>query len=79
MISIGNYSWNTDPDDPMIINIFHKGQKVMSFFLGEAIESAGRTAVMRHIEECDRSHWLEKWQKEKHNALIDIIKNAEVR
>lgn len=68
------YSWDLDKTDPMIVNIFYDGKKVMSFFLGEAIESAGYHAIMKHIEEINRSPWLHKWHGERKEEVIKILK-----
>lgn len=32
-----------------------------TIFLGEAMESAGRESVMRHIDEIERSPWIRSW------------------
>jgi hypothetical protein len=45
----------------------------MSLFLGEAIESSSRNAVLQHIVECDRTPWLTRWQEEKHACLINLL------
>lgn len=36
------------------------------------MESAGRTRVMRHVRECDRTPWLSNW----HDDIFENIKNA---
>ena len=51
-----NYSWDLSKTDPMLIEIKKDGVRLFSIFLGEAMESAGRRAVMKHVKECDRSH-----------------------
>jgi hypothetical protein len=66
------YTWNLSKTDPMIIEIFHNGNKIMGIFLGEAMESAGRTQVMRHVKECDNTPWLMRW----HDDPFEIIKNS---
>ena len=60
--------WNIDKDNPMHIKIWASKQDydakcdpVANIFLGEAIESAGREAVMRHIAEIERSPWIRSW------------------
>lgn len=58
-----DYTWDLDKDDPMIINVFHYGQKVLSFFLGEAMESAGRKAIMEHVEEINNTPWIRNWHE----------------
>lgn len=70
-------SWGMSPDDPMIIVINYDGKRIMSLFLGEAMESAGRKAIMKHVRECDRSHWLSKWHDDKMDQEIDILKGQD--
>ena len=60
--------WDIDADDPMHIKIWNSREDYdlklppsASIFLGEAIESAGRDAVMNHIAEIDRSPWIRPW------------------
>lgn len=69
---MNEYSWNLSEHDPMIIEIFHNNARVMSIFLGEAMESAGRVRVMRHVKACDNSPWLIKW----HDDPFHIIKTS---
>lgn len=52
--------------------IKYNGVKVMSLFIGEAMEGAGRDFCVRHIKECDSSPWLEEWQTRR---LIEYLKN----
>jgi len=68
------YTWDLAPDDKMIVVIKYNGERVMSLFLGEAMESAGRTAVMRHVNACDGSPWLNKWQEEAMESTVRILK-----
>ena len=68
------YGWDLSKTDPMIIEITFMGQKVMSLFLGEAMESAGRQAIMKHVKECDNSPWLHKWQMDAMDTVVEIIK-----
>jgi Uri superfamily endonuclease len=68
------YGWDLSKTDPMIIEIKFNGQKVMSLFLGEAMESAGRRAIMRHVKECDNSHWLKKWHMDAMEEVVEILK-----
>ena len=67
------WAWNTHPTDPMRIVIYHWSQPVMSLFLGEAMESAGYHAVMQHVEECNSTPWLRRWQKERGQAITDAL------
>ena len=68
------FAWNIDPEDPMTVVVYHWGQPVMNFWLGEAIESSSRNQVLRHIVDCDNSPWLKRWQAEKYACLIDILR-----
>ena len=58
------YSWDIDDIDKMIIVIKHRGEKLFSLSLHEAIESCSRHAILKHVKECDRTPWLKRWQKE---------------
>jgi hypothetical protein len=72
------FMWNQHPTDPMIFVIYHWGKPVMSFFLGEAIEAAGYKHVMQHVNECNKTPWLHRWQKERKNMeyadVVNILK-----
>ena len=68
------WAWGIHPSDPMSIVIYHWSKPVMSLFLGEAMESAGYRAVMQHVEECNRTPWLIKWQTERGEELIELLK-----
>lgn len=57
------YSWDLDEEDPMVINVFHHGRKVMSLFMGEAMESAGRVAVMNHVAAIESTPWIRGWHE----------------
>jgi hypothetical protein len=59
-MNVDDLSWNIEPHS-MIIEIKYKGQRVMGIFLGEAMETAGRKAIMEHVRECDGSPWLSHW------------------
>jgi len=63
------YSWDLDENDPMIINVFHNGKKVMCLFIGEAMESAGREAIMEHVRVCDSTPWLKNWHRQKASCV----------
>jgi len=71
------FLWNLHPTDSMSVVIYHWGKPVMSFFLGEAMEAAGFTAVMKHIDECNNTPWLTRWHKEKqdmeYKQVMDIL------
>lgn len=69
---MSGYTWDLDKTDPMIVVVSYNGKQVLRLFLGEAMESAGRTRIMRHIKECDKTPWLRKW----HDDPFEIIKNS---
>ena len=69
-----DYSWTMDEHDKMIIVIKHNGHRIMSLFLGEAMESAGRKNIMKHVKECDRTPWLHKWHEEAMESTVEILK-----
>lgn len=70
--------WGLVPDRPMIIGIWaddaakkRGDDPVMTLFIGEAMENAGRKHVMKHVAECDKSPWLPNWNpaKKTFNAI----------
>lgn len=65
-------NWTID-HGTMSIKIRDGHTVVMSIFLGEAMELAGRRQVMKHVAECDRSLWLHDWQQEKQEAEAAVI------
>ena len=67
------WAWNLHPTNSMVIVVYQWGKPVMSFFLGEAMESAGYRAVMKHVNECNTSPWLKKWQTERQEELITVL------
>ena len=67
------WAWNMHPKDRMSMVIYHWGQPVMSIFLGEAMESAGRNNVLKHVVECDNSYWLKQWQQEKNAVIMEAL------
>jgi hypothetical protein len=67
-----DYGWDLDPNDKMIIVIKKNGTRVMSLFLGEAMESAGRKNILKHVKECDNSPWLRCWGAD--DAIIEKLK-----
>lgn len=69
-----DYSWGIDPNDKMIVIIKYHGIIVMRFFLGEAMESAGRKNIMKHVKECDSSPWLHKWAEDAMEKEIEILR-----
>jgi hypothetical protein len=68
------YTWDLDPNDKMVIVIKLNGDRVMSIYLGEAIESAGYHAVMNHIDEINRSPWIHAWHSERKAEVVKILK-----
>ncbi len=68
------YQWTISPDDPMLILVMHQGKTVMRIGMHEAVESSSRTQILKHIAECDRTPWLKQWQKEKHESMIELLK-----
>jgi len=69
-----NYTWDLSKADPMLIEIKKDGVRLFSIFLGEAMESAGRRAVMKHVRECDKSYWLKKWQMDSMDEVVETLK-----
>jgi len=73
-----NLSWGMSKTDSMVIEIKYNGVKAMSISLHEAIESAGRKAIMKHVRECDRTPWLKKWHEDKMDQEVEILKGNEI-
>lgn len=67
------YQWGIDPEDPMIVQIYHNDKTILRLWIGEIIENSSRTQILNHIKECDDTPWLEKWQKEKYQEVIKIL------
>lgn len=65
-------SWGMDEKDPMKIVIMYNGVRAFSISLHEAIESAGRKNIMKHVAECDRTPWLKNWGAD--DEIIDRLK-----
>ena len=74
MSFVPEYSWNTDPNDAENIAIYHHGKKVMSLYMGEAIQGMGRKLTMNIVRDLDSCHYIKSWQQEKHEEVIDILK-----
>lgn len=72
-------TWQLDKEDPMTICIYKNAEDyksntpMMRIFLGEAIESAGRVAVMKHIQEIERTPWIRPWHS---HVTFNTIKNS---
>jgi len=69
-----DYSWNIEPGSMSVV-IKYRGAKLFSFFLGEAMETAGRKAVMAHVKECDNSPWLRNWGARE--AIMEVLSKPE--
>ena len=69
---MSEYSW--DIKTPMIVTIRHNNAEVMRISIAEIIESSSRKDVFNHIAECDRTPWLKRWNIEKHEALVELLK-----
>jgi hypothetical protein len=68
------FTWENAKDDPMCVEIKHHGRTVMRFFIGEAMEGAGRKRVMSHVAECDHSPWLRAWRELAEAEMLDKLK-----
>jgi len=73
-----NYTWDINPDDKMAIIIKCNGKQVMRLFIGEAMESAGRKNVMKHISDCDKTPWLTKWHEDMMDEEVRILKGNDL-
>ena len=69
-----DYGWDLSKTDPMMIEIKKNGVKIFSIFMGEAMESAGRRAVMKHVRVCDETPWLKKWHMDAMEEVVEILK-----
>jgi hypothetical protein len=69
------FTWTNAKDDPMCVEIKHHGRTVMRFFLGEAMEGAGRKRVMAHVRACDQSPWLTEWVELAEKDMLDKLSN----
>ncbi len=72
-----NYSWDMDDKNPMVIVIKKDGVRILSIFVGEAMESAGRRAIMKHVKECDNSPWIHSWHKSAMEEVVEILKGEQ--
>ena len=70
------YSWEVDKTDPMMINVMHRGERVLRIFIGEAMEYAGRRNVMKHVAECDRSPWITTWERGPAADTMNALKQS---
>lgn len=67
-------AWELSADNPMIleVKVRNTGQVLMRIFLGEAMEAAGREAVMAHVAECDQSPWITSWHQNTNNPKCQV-------
>ena len=68
------FTWDNAKHDPMIVEIKHHGRVILHFFLGEAMEGAGRKRVMAHVRECDHSPWMKEWHQQAQDEMLDKLK-----
>jgi hypothetical protein len=68
------YSWDIDPNDASMVVIYNCGKKIMSLYLGEAIQGMGRKLTMDIVRDLDNCTYIKSWQQEKHEEVIDILK-----
>lgn len=66
------YSWEIE--EPMVITVRRYGTQVMQMSIHEIIESCSRKDVLQHVAECDRTPWLRRWQNEKYETVVEILK-----
>lgn len=67
-----DWGWQMDKSEHSIV-VTHYGKVVMKISMYEAIETAGRDFVMKHVQECDNSGWLTEWQEAKRQEIIKIL------
>ena len=71
---VNNFTWEIE--QPMLITIRDANKaEIMRISICEIIESSSRKDVFRHIAECDRTPWLTRWNNEKHEELIEVLKD----
>lgn len=63
-MNVARFCWELDDKDPMKVIIFMNNIEVMSIYLGEAIEAAGREAITKCIKEIESSPWIRQWHKQ---------------
>lgn len=68
------FTWDNAKHDPMIVEIKYHGRVILHFFLGEAMEGAGRKRVMAHVRECDHSPWMKEWHQQAQDEMLDKLK-----
>lgn len=67
------YTWCNAKDDPMCVEIKYHGSVVLRFFIGEAMEGAGRKRVMSHVRACDQSPWLKEWREHAEQDMLSKL------
>lgn len=67
-------TWDINDPNEMRVTIMHDGKPIMWISVAEIIESSSRKKILQHVAECDRTPWLARWQDEKHQELVDVIK-----
>ena len=75
MIDKDRLSWSMVPGSTTL-SINYDGQHMMRLSIHEIIETASRSEVLKHVIECDRSHWLTRWQAEKKIAYEQGMADA---
>lgn len=69
-----NCSWEIEK--PMIVTIRDENAEIlMNISICEIIESSSRTAVLNHVAACDNTPWLIRWNNERHESLVKILKD----
>lgn len=64
----GSIFWQPRKENPMLIDISFlredgTAERIFGFFLGEAMELAGKDLVMAHVRACDNSPWVKNWHE----------------
>lgn len=72
-----NSTWCTwDIESPMMVTVRDKHKvEILRIGICEIIESSSRKDVLSHVAACDGTPWLIRWNNEKHEALIKVLKN----
>jgi hypothetical protein len=58
------YSWDIERGSSTI-TISKDGERVISLYIGEAMEIAGREPIMKIINEIERTPWIRNWHEVK--------------
>ena len=70
---LNGYSWEMHPTDSMILLVKHHNEIVLRIFIGEAMEQAGRTAVLAHVQTCEGSEWIDSWHERDTKAMLKAL------